>query len=518
MKNKLSLPIILLLMFSALYLFSYTVPFNMDEFSYYHVLASHYYPLNMLNHFREPSTRFDLAPFGYHYLPLRENFHQGSFSSLLYLPLFLVWPSPYSARLLTLLLLSAQAYCLSRLFRANWVIAYLFILAYMPYAFLHLCDIGPLSFHTTSVILICFLTDRWLKNLGLKNKAGWLYPLTIGLFVFLGVWIKLSYFVVLPGIACLVIYHIVRSRKMFHDPARTITLLRHLVILLAAAIVPSFILFNSRDVTNHRFYEFLFVHAGTIQTTPKLALLQYFIYPLTVTHKVFSVSCAKFPVLSIANAICFLAILLFGLIKLYLKRIPLGFAVLNAGLFVAVLFFISLYPGSWAASHTALSLPFLVLAFFYIASHLRKDRLIQILLIAFLTVNAGAYYHLTKLKYHMNNHPGLLKINATLNDRFARAYVFIVIDWGMYYLQSLYGDKNQCVLYMQPLNSKKQIEAIKKILDTTRRKALFIGRASSESDLLLIKEQFPSLRTLKTDFDTGDWRVWYESGDSQHDS
>lgn len=514
MKTKLFLQIILIIviMVSALFMFSYAVPFNMDEFSYYHVLASRYYPLNILNLFREPSTGYDLAPFSHYYLPLRENIHQGSFSSLLYLPLFLLWPSPYSARLLTLILLAVQAYYLSKIFKTHWVITYLIILAYMPYAFLHICDIGPLSFHTASVILIYFLTQQWLKMLEMQRKMAWVYPFMIGLLIFFCIWIKLSYFAVLPGVVCLIAYRIISNRRMFGHSVKFRTLFWHIVILLAMIIIPSFILFNSRDINNHKFYEFLYMRTRMFQFSSKWSLFDYFIHPLMSTHKIFSVSKSVAVGVDLANILILFAILIFGAIKLYLKRISFGFAVLNFCLFIVTYFFILLYSPSWAASHTALSLPFLVLSLFYIVSRLRKDKVIVMLLIAFLTVNACYYYHLTKLSYHMNNHPGLMKINTLLNKNFARRYVFIAIDWGIYYIQSLYGDKSQCVLYMEPLVSKEQIDNLKKILYLTKRKALFIGRVDSVSNLSLIREKFPTLVELKTEFDTGDWRVWYDIG------
>jgi hypothetical protein len=80
----------------------------------------------------------------------------------------------------------------------------------------------------------------------------------------------------------------------------------------------------------------------------------------------------------------------------------------------------------------------------------------------------------------------------------------------MYYIKALYGNKEQCVLYIEPLNSKKQITELREILNMTKRKALFIGMINSVSDLKLIKREFPSLIELKTDFDTGKWRIMYE--------
>jgi len=88
--------------------------------------------------------------------------------------------------------------------------------------------------------------------------------------------------------------------------------------------------------------------------------------------------------------------------------------------------------------------------------------------------------------------------------------VVIVVFCGMYYIKALYGPSQQCVLYIQPLNSEEQIIKIKEILNKTKRKALFISMANSESNISLIRASFPSLVELKTNFDAGPWRVLYE--------
>jgi hypothetical protein len=108
------------------------------------------------------------------------------------------------------------------------------------------------------------------------------------------------------------------------------------------------------------------------------------------------------------------------------------------------------------------------------------------------------------------NHPAKAKLNELLNKKYSNKYVFVVIDWGMYYMKALYGPRQQCVLYMEPLNSGDQIVKLKEILYKTKRKALFISLVNSESNLALIRTSFPSLAELRTDFDTGKWKVLYE--------
>ena len=125
-------------------------------------------------------------------------------------------------------------------------------------------------------------------------------------------------------------------------------------------------------------------------------------------------------------------------------------------------------------------------------------------------INFSLYSDLSGLKYQDYEQPSKLEINNLVNKKFSGPYVFIVIDGGMYDLKALYGEKNQCVLYMEQLRKDEQIAQIKKILDKTQRKAVFIGRSDTVSDLQLIKREFPGLVQLKTNFDTGKWFVWYD--------
>ncbi len=199
-----------------------------------------------------------------------------------------------------------------------------------------------------------------------------------------------------------------------------------------------------------------------------------------------------------------------GMALLKAGKIKYNFAALNACLFLLTLALIGLHADAWAAHHFAPALTFLLLAFFYLAARLYKQKLFAALLAAFLAVNVVLYLQLGRLRYQETSHPALPKLNQMLNASFADDHVFIVVDWGIYYLKALYGNKDQCVLYYEPLRSVEQTRQIKTVLNFLKRKALFIGLADSESDLRLITKEFPGLKQLEPGFDTGRWRVWYQ--------
>lgn len=516
---KLVSKILIIIIFSLLFLFLFSsyVPFNMDEFLQYHALSYWLYPLNALNIFREAYCSFDLAPISNYYLSLRSYAYVGSFPCIIYYPLFKLWPSPYSARLLGLIMLIIQAFFIHKLFKVDLLISFIFMLSFMPYVFQHMVDTGPIAFHVTSVFFICYLAQKWIISLESDYKHSWKYPLFIGLIIFLGIWVKLAYFFILPGIFILIFYYIVSKRSIFTSLLYTKIekLVLHLMILFFAAGIPGFILLNSIDRYGHKYYilttEFLssniFHFKAWLQHFWHLAA--YFTNPLKTAHRVFDVEgCITLSGILLVTVV--IVLLSFGIRQCYIKKSEISFPILNILLFFLTFFLISKSQKTWAMHHVVLSFPFLLLALFYICSKLYKNKLIMILIIAFLGVNFSLYSGLARLKYNPHDHPSKLKLNNLLNERYANQYIFIVIDWGMYYLKALYGNKNQCVLYIEPFKYMKQVMKVKKILNKTKRKALLIGRIDSNSDLSLIKQNFPDIIELKTDFDTGKWRIWYE--------
>ena len=492
--------------------FSIYVPFNMDEFCHYHVLGCQYYPLNQLNHFREACNAYDLAPLPNLYLPLRSYHYEGIVQCFLYYPLFLLWHSPYSARLLGVIMLGLQAFLLHRLFRTNILVSFIFLLFYMPYAFQHIVDTGPISFQTTSVFLIYYLLEQWMTSMRVNKKLSWQYPLSIGTVMFLDIWSKLAYFAMLPALVFMILYSLIMDLRISYSLSKLKILVCNLLIMIASVTIPTFLLLNSID-RNGKKYSYLLQHPGIlgILNFSKLPLLFYFTNPLLAAHRIFNFDNAPLVtsegVLLIYLAVIFIA---WGIISLRFKNTKTTFLILNLFYFFMTLFLLSKSRETWAMQHVVLSMPFLVIAFFYLFSKIDNHKFRILFAIFFIAINLSLYLKLPHLQYNDSNHPSKIQLNELLNNKFADKYVFIVIDWGMYYIKSLYGKNDQCVLYIEPLNDKKQIIQLKEGLNKIHRKALFIGRTDSDSNLKLIETEFPTLANLNTPFDTGKWQVLYE--------
>ena len=501
-------------------LFSRYIPFHMDEFACYQGLNAFLYPLNQLNIFRESVTGYHLAPFGDLYLPLRSNAYMGSVQGILYYPLFKLWPYPESARLIGLAMMALQAFLIGKLFRINILAAFFSLLFFMPYAFQHIVDTGPVSIQTTSIFFLAYLAQRWAVALGENNRASWQYPLMIGLIIFLCIWIKLTFFFILPSLVLLMVYQWMINGKGAIAGGRLPIMRRDLLILLISAVIPSIVLLNAAQRNGYKYYRVVSDCAFSnpcIPAIPDLAallghagqIMKYFTDPLWAAHRVFIID-GQITIHGILFWIPILGMFLLGMQVLRYRKERIGFIALNLFLFFLTIFFLILNPFTWAMHHVVLAFPFMILAICHIYSRLRSSKMLLVLLALFMLFNFRAYSQLPRLAMVPGERLSKIKTNDILNERFQEKHAFVVIDFGMYYIKALYGHKTQCVLYIEPLNTPQQIYDLKRVLAKLNRKAVFVGLENSQSDLDLIKKEFSHLLTLQISSEKDDWKVWYE--------
>jgi len=330
-----------------------------------------------------------------------------------------------------------------KVFKINFILAYLSLLCFMPYAFQHLVDTGAVYFHTLSAFLVCYLIPHWLTALQANKKYAWIYALSVGLIIFLGVWMKLSYFFMLPAILILIFYFIFKESNSFGAKESRKRLAFHLLIIAVTAGVLCFVLLNSVDKGGVGKY-YLY-----ISDSPKInlwdfnhqfknfgsKLAKYFFNPLTSAHYVLKVPEGNVSLSGIGLSVTGFLFFLYGIIQMHRKKIKGGFVFLNIGLFLLTIFLINISVRSWAMHHVVLCFPFLVLAACHIISKLRKDKMIVILLSIFILVNIHVYQKMTQLPYQNRFHPSLAKLNHVLNEQFMDQYVIVVFSWGLYYIK-----------------------------------------------------------------------------------
>jgi hypothetical protein len=483
--------------------FSLIVPFNMDEFIHYHPLLCHYYPLNALNTFREHCRGYDLnlANTGV-VVPLRSYAYSGSFPALYYFPLFVLWRSPLSARFLGLVFIAAQAGILARLFRHKFFFVLLGLLSFFPYVFQHLVDTGPVGFHITSIYLLAWFFERWVSS------QRWRYPLLSAIVIFLGIWTKFAYFWLLPGIGILFLLALVQYyEKVRAANAWRLLMLQYVISALLLLGLVTIILLSTtpenpldrpylQQLLNSESYSFSEMMRGAWLRSPVLSVLGN---PLQATQRVFVVASANYFTL-------IYSMLLYGSIPLTLLILSLKKSAPPMQIFKPAMLFLSFVltvitiahtRDAGAMHHAVLAFPFLVLSAFATIDALRTSTFDHILLrklgiragLLFVVLNAVFFVMFPFQTRGFADDPSKLALHATLNDRaLAKNYIYVVTDWGMYYYQGLFGDKNQSVLYFEPLREPFHVAELQALAHKQGRKLLFMYKGQETvSDIGLIR-------------------------------
>jgi len=502
---------IIVVSLAAVFALSYFVPFNMDEFYQYNILPGFFQPDSAYNVFHESPFAYYLAPFGNLYMPIRAYHYTGSIQAFFYLPLYLAWPSPYSARFFGLIMLGIQAFLLSGIFRIRPSVFFIILLAFMPYAFSHIVDTGPVSLQTTSVFLIYFILVKWRDNI--KNgHVGYAPIYLVALVLFLNLWAKFTFFYYLPAVIILILFFLCGVRGYLFDRRHIASFLKSAIVSVVIFAIPSFILLNSTDRSYYRYWLQLFRKDSSLPLTAGMIrdhaaeMFSFLTNPIKCTHRIYEIKEYISPegILLLSGLVIFIYICIVSARR---SKKSVTEPILNAGLFAFVYVLTAIHVKTWAIHHVILAFPFLIMSVAGFSLNAGK-RTVIIFGLFFILVNAFLYCRLPFMAPMKSEHRSKAELNAFINEKYSKDHAVIVVDWGFYFLKSVYGDKNQCIIYANPFKTRDQVGSLRTVLELSGRKPLFVLRLESESDLSLIRSEFPGLTEEKTDFDTGDWRIW----------
>ena len=510
----------------AVICFSKVVPFNMDEFGHYHYIICHHYKMNSLNSFRESCGGYDLNLFNSGLiLPLRSYAYTGTFPSVYYYPLFLIWKDPHSARLLGMIFLIMQAFLLGKIFNINFLFFFIGLVLFFPYCFQHMVDTGPIGFQTTSIFLIYFLIDRWLTS----NRI--IYLLTVSFIIFLGVWTKLTYFWLMPGILLIFIFKLLTNKIIIIKNRKKILLQLFISFSLLVALCSILFLSTSPNNSSDRPYLSQVVNADLYKVSDFLSgnwlgsrVIKSFINPLEATQRIYEIS----PLDWISSLYI---ILLYFFIPFSVFIILVKFLFLWKDINPAIIFYIAFLvtsfliirtKASFLMHHAILAFPFLILGVFSLVvpilkhgsknlSLLFKTTKIWIIIFALLNLFFFFKFPNQNLWSHGENDISREEIRSVLNNnKVAEKYFYIITDWGMYYYQALYGPEIQSVLYMEPLYNKNQVDSLKALSEKYSRKVLFVYNSRGpSSNLQLIHDSF-SVQRCRLIKESSTWQILME--------
>ena len=478
----------------------------MDEFIHYHALSCMWYPANYLNQFHDGCGSMDLVLFDLR-LPLRNYVYIGTGPGIFYAPLLYLFPSYYSARLLGLTSIIAIAWILKKVFQLNGWIVFWSLCCLFPLVLQVMLDTGPVAFQLGFAFLGPYILSRYPKNV-------WII-LLISLGVFYAFWTKPFFFVISPFImvwGLYLLFTIGKTKQLRFEifSSYCITTFISLLLLLLLLI--------SNDIHNTPYWKILVIMNERI---PLSVLLQKSV--LINFLKDFSLFAGRFFLFTETNLYSTIATSLFWLTFLLIiiqslrqkseKRLWAIFFFFSG---IATYFLIAQNIRSDNVHHIIFVFPALITAFLILTADLfhHENSFIRkyssVFTVIFISTQLVALVQLTTVKLRPENSWDLVTINHALNDsELAKKSLYIAVNWGDYFYQSLYGDKNQAVLYIDPF-SIDLIKKIKQISLTTGRSPIFIGRTDQNLMWIdVVKQEFPSLsqdKTIAQNLKT--WALW----------
>jgi hypothetical protein len=481
---------------------------NMDEFSSYQPIACRLYPHGAENVFREGCDNYLLKVFG-HWLPLRSYGYVGSGQAMRYLPFFLLWRDFYSARLIDFSALVAIYYVIRRTTGVSrWTGAALIFLCF-PVVFQTAVDTGPISFDFAMALVIPFLIAR-TRKFSVAALAGFL--------LFVGFWDKPNFLVSVPSMVGL---GLLFRRKSAADPIFPPLGRREFGILMtAAAVFAAFAFLLLSAETREGLTLFATFRENAVQRTllEQWDRLRYWA-PfarsfLNFTDKLFDKTEAwdfatiAYWILTWGAVIGAWVLRGFGR-RTLLVSVPLGLAVF-------CFFLLNRTGATWAGHHLIFVFPFLLVGFAEAFGIVEEQwpKFVRWAPIPLALV--GGYLAADRLTTAPQLHSDWdrVELNRVLSKPdIARKYVMVVVDWGMYYYQSLYGDPEQLVLYLEPFIEPWKVDAVREVAKRNGRRVLFIIRRSTVSDFNLIRRSFPGLQSIPYPIPNGLAQEWFAIGE-----
>jgi len=475
---------------------STSAPYCMDEFLQYNEIIYSHYPDNSLNSYNEAPDLYDLNVYNSGLiLPLRSYYYMGVLPALYYYPLFLAWQDPLSARFLGIVFLFLQAIVLGRIVSIRSGYLFITLLLFFPYLFQHVVETGMVGPQILCLLMVYLMLLRW------SQRRKWIYPIGIAVFSFLGIWVKLSFLWYGPAILVLVLQQILENRRWLLRRGDLRRLLGQSAIGLAVLLILLSVLFLSTDPADSS----IFPYWDELVDSPNgesLGLAELFdpsvltrmeIYstlwnPLRATERVLDPSGVNGWSIFYSTLLYTITPLLWLLVLLMnrggTKKLLWRSVVLYLCFWLTVLIIFS-NRMVWSMHHTILAYPFLILSFLTVLVVLRNmpprlldpvgyQRLLLVGLVAFIVLNS--YYFAVFSKQHTvaENDPSRIELNAQLRDAdLARSHMYVVLDWGMYFYQALYGHPEQSVLYIEPMTAD-EMQELEALREKTGRRVLIL--------------------------------------------
>jgi hypothetical protein len=426
------------------------VPMGMDESLPYHALACLDYPFAKLHTFREGCDgRYDLKLFGLH---IPGSFqYAGGLSSLLYAPVFFLFRAPAGQYWFGIAFFLVFAMMMARLM-AKPALGLPVVLSFFPFLFQFIHDTGPIHFSMLVFPLGAVLFRRMTAE---KQNNRWLYALGLALIVFLALEDKIFFVYLLPGVAFFSLAFTGEENwAAFSARLKKFWLPVLGAIILTAAGLLTLLFADSSGMTYLKHVESVAENKFSAELIFQTFLIFFFAWP-AYAHRIFTMPSSDFInafMPDIALALCLFTVCCS---LAFLKRLrPFYLAPRTCMLvlsFIAIGATFLILGNVWAGHHFVFMWVPLIVLFVDLLATLQSAVLIGVTAIFFVT-SALPVLELSLWPIETNTARDRENIFAYFQDKkLAASAIINYSTWGGYYINALYGPKDQLVTYIQPL-------------------------------------------------------------------
>ncbi len=478
------------------------LPSNMDEFLPYHVISCDYYPNAELHTLREPcDSSYDLNLWG---LTLkRAYFYVGSWSSWLYYPLFLLIPHPISHKLLGAIFFLVILWLTNRLeqdhSKQSWWLLRLAIS--FPILYQLVFDTGPVRWG----LLVLFGSPLLIKYIQQQRNIifNLAIQLLLGITVFLAVEDKPFFLYLVPSLVCVCLAYNCTSIK---DAVKLLsnTILASLVFVTLTGIY----LFGAK-VGEVSYFEHLSRFSGDRSWQRAWEVLQLNLSHLTNWYLCAHRNWSAVGFVHDVNAhlgITLLELVLFSLWKVRHQFNHSRAIWLSLALLCSTLIFLSM-QNVWAGHHFIFSYAILFLLFNHCLNYASCNiKQIFLVLTSLYAIFISLQFLFTQPFVEASREREHI-FSYLAQPEIGQSYVIVHNNWGTYYQSALYGDRQQLVIYAEPMGEAE----VARIVEVSRgldRGVLIVCRGDKCNANTLHNQFQKQFTFMPVALPTQEWQVW----------
>jgi hypothetical protein len=427
------------------------IPYNMDEFSHYHVLGCHYFELNGLyGKLDEACGQYDLKlPFT-DYLPLRSYIYIGVAHTAPFMLFWKLFGDPVAGRIQGACFLILATFLLALLVRVRWRHALLAALLFPSFCLPFILDTGTVGILICMLLGILLLLRRALQSATPGARIG--LGALLGVLTFLAISIKPVFIWALPAVALWCAWELQLHTRAGRDWAKLRTQVPLFVAIVIACAVPTLLLFTALDRSGNMFLSV--AASGKLTLHPRSILNStYWLGRLVWNSANFDLRVMQlwtqplldFVPMLIAIVTLFVVVRVSATPTRQLIAVLLGAALVTFGI-------VTTNSTAWAPHHIVFAFVFLIAALALAIARIPGRALQVVLLVAGCAYWASLAARLPVAQINPDSNFDKDRLTTWLRtSQLDASSVQLHVDWGTYYLAHTFGARGQLVMFRYEL-------------------------------------------------------------------